>query len=413
MTPDGNVFVRIRLALMAVALSVAAYGCAVSRTVDYEEVDIERAETDVSINQLLDVGIMIFDPGIPETAKEQQKELVFPDVRRAEARYIPYHLKNTLEGTGLWGSVWVIPERSDAVDLLVWGRVGHSDGLEVKLRVGAWDATGKKWLNKIYDTEVPEKAYAKFRDLSQDPYQNVYNEIANDLLEIRQNLSDREINTIRNVAELRYAADLIPIAFEDHLEQDGKGLYSIKRLPAEGDPMVTRLMAVREREYMLVDTLNEYYAGLYYDISKPYEDWRKMSREESIRYKELKRSARMRQLLGLAAILGAVAYEGSGGSSSAVTNTAVLAGLDSLKTGFALNSEANQHMDSLRELGTSFDAEAEAVVIEVEGQTRRLTGNAEEKYQEWRRLLHEIYASETGLAYEADLGESDSPVPQN
>ena len=285
--------------------------------------------------------------------------------------------------------------------------------MEVKLRVGAWDATGKEWLNRIYDTEVPEKAYAKFRDLSQDPYQNVYNEIANDLLEIRQNLSDREINTIRNVAELRYAADLIPIAFEDHLEQDGKGLYSIKRLPAEGDPMVTRLMAVREREYMLVDTLNEYYAGLYYDISKPYEDWRKMSREESIRYKELKRSARMRQLLGLAAILGAVAYEGSGGSSSAVTNTAVLAGLDSLKTGFALNSEANQHMDSLRELGTSFDAEAEAVVIEVEGQTRRLTGNAEEKYQEWRRLLHEIYASETGLAYEADLGESDTPVPQN
>ncbi len=147
MTSDGNVFMRIRLALMAGALSVAVYGCAVSRTVDYEEVDIERAETEVSINQLLDVGIMLFDPGIPETAKEQQKELVFPDVRRAEARYIPYHLKNTLEGTGLWGSVWVIPERSDAVDLLVWGRVDHSDGLEVKLRVGAWDATGKEWLN--------------------------------------------------------------------------------------------------------------------------------------------------------------------------------------------------------------------------------------------------------------------------
>ena len=43
MTPDGNAIVRIRLALTVVALSVAAYGCAVSRTVDYEEVDIERA----------------------------------------------------------------------------------------------------------------------------------------------------------------------------------------------------------------------------------------------------------------------------------------------------------------------------------------------------------------------------------
>ena len=413
MTPDVPRFGQIRLALTVVALSVAAYGCAVSRTVDYEEVDIERAETEVSVNQLIDVGIMIFDPGIPKTAKEQQKELVFPDVRRAEARYMPYHLKNTLEGTGFWGSVWVIPGRSDAVDLLVWGRVDRANGLEVRLRVGAWDAGGKEWLNKTYDAEVPAKAYAKFRDLSQDPYQNVYNEIANDLLNIRENLSDPEIETIRSIAELRYAADLVPIAFEDHLKQDGKGFYSIKRLPAEGDPMMARLRAVREREYMLVDTLNEYYAGLYYDISKPYEDWRKMSREESIRYKELKRSARMRQLLGLAAILGAVAYEGSGGGNSAVTNTAVIAGLDSVKTGFALSSEANQHTESLRELGMSFDAEAEAVVIEVEGQTRRLTGNAEEKYQEWRRLLHEIYASETGLAYEADLGESGIPVPQD
>ena len=413
MTPDVPRFEQIRLALTVVALSVAAYGCAVSRAVDYEEVDIERAETEVSVNQLIDVGIMIFDPGIPKTAKEQQKELVFPDVRRAEARYMPYHLKNTLEGTGFWGSVWVIPGRSDAVDLLVWGRVDRSNGLEVRLRVGAWDAGGKEWLNKTYDAEVPAKAYAKFRDLSQDPYQNVYNEIANDLLKIRENLSDPEIETIRSIAELRYAADLVPIAFEDHLEQDGKGFYSIKRLPAEGDPMVARLRAVREREYMLVDTLNEYYAGLYYDISKPYEDWRKMSREESIRYKELKRSARMRQLLGLAAILGAVAYEGSGGGNSAVTNTAVIAGLDSVKTGFALSSEANQHTESLRELGMSFDAEAEAVIIEVEGQTRRLTGNAEEKYQEWRRLLHEIYASETGLAYEADLGERGIPVPQD
>jgi hypothetical protein len=36
-------------------------------------------------------------------------------------------------------------------------------------------------------------------------------------------------------------------------------------------------------------------------------------------------------------------------------------------------------------------------LIEVEGQTRRLTGTAEEKYREWRRLLREIYSRETGM----------------
>ena len=47
-------------------------------------------------------------------------------------------------------------------------------------------------------------------------------------------------------------------------------------------------------------------------------------------------------------------------------------------------------------VGGSFNAEAEPLVVEIEGQTRRLTGTAEERYQEWRRLLREIYSTETG-----------------
>jgi len=146
----------------------------------------------------------------------------------------------------------------------------------------------------------------------------------------------------------------------------------------------------------------------------PYEDWRKVSREESLRYQEVKRSARLRQLLGAAAILGAIAYEGSGGSNSAITMTGVIAGIEGLKSGFGLSTEADLHKDSIRELGQSFDAEAQPLVVEVEGQTRRLTGSAEQKYQEWRRILREIYATETGGVLSSDLpqpGVDDTPVP--
>jgi hypothetical protein len=357
---------------------------------------------------LLDVGILIFDPGLGEDG-DDETDFVFPDVRRAESRYMPYHLKSTLESTGHWGSVWVLPEKSEAVDLLIWGRVDHSDGLEVKVRIGAWDATGKEWLNKKYETRVPEKAYSRYRDLSQDPYQNLYNSIANDLLHVREKLSARELETIRNVAELRFAADIVPVAFGDHLEKDRKGIYSIRRLPADDDPMLMRMRAVREREYMLVDTLNEYYASLYYDLSGPYEDWRKMSREETIQFEELRRSARMRQLLGLAAILGAVAYEANGGGNSAITSTAIFGGIEGIKSGFGKAAEADLHRESLKELGSSFDAEAEPLVVEIEGQTRRLTGTAAEKYQEWRRLLHEIYAAETGFVQDTDFSQAQSP----
>jgi hypothetical protein len=388
-------FVRVFRTAALLLLLAALGGCAASRTVKYDEVDMVRAETEVAPVALLDVGIMLFDPGVPEEATEPDG-FTFPAVRRAEARFMPYHLKATLEDSGYWGSIWVIPERSDAVDLLVGGRIDQSDGLNVEVRVAAWDATGREWMNKTYKAKVAQKSYSTYRDRTQDPYQAIYNSIANDLLELRQGMSEKELARIRQVAELRFASDLVPDAFSDYLDEN-KGRYVVKRLPAEDDPMLQRMRAVREREYMLVDTLNEYYASLYYELSKPYEDWRRMSREETLTYQELKRSARMRQLMGLAAILGAVAYEANGGGSSAITTTAIVGGMEVFKSGMGKSQEANLHRDSLKELGDSFDSEAEPLLIEVEGQTRRLTGTAEEKYREWRRLLREIYSRETGM----------------
>ena len=57
--------------------------------------------------------------------------------------------------------------------------------------------------------------------------------------------------------------------------------------------MVTRLMAVREREYMLVDTLNEYYAGLYYDIAKPYPKVSPSSNSRMLLYDQSPRKPRV------------------------------------------------------------------------------------------------------------------------
>ena len=100
------------LILIVAALLLSA--CAGSRKVTYDTVDIIQADSEVPEHQLLDIGILIFDPGVAED-QEGVDGNVFPDVRRAEARYMPYHLKKTLESTGMWGSVWVLPEHSDAV----------------------------------------------------------------------------------------------------------------------------------------------------------------------------------------------------------------------------------------------------------------------------------------------------------
>ena len=146
-----------------------------------------------------------------------------------------------------------------------------------------------------------------------------------------------------------------------------------------------------------MDTLNEYYAQLYENISQPYEDWRKLSREDMITYQELKKSARTRQLLGAAALLGAIASDGDSRASSTMRQMAIYGGMEAMRSGFGKASEAKIYKESMKELGTAFDSQAEPLIIELEGQTIRLTGNAQEKFLEWRKLLKQIYIDETGF----------------
>jgi hypothetical protein len=48
------------------------------------------------------------------------------------------------------------------------------------------------------------------------------------------------------------------------------------------------------------------------------------------------------------------------------------------------------------------------MVIDVEGQTLRLTGTAETQYEEWRRLLRKIWSDETGFP----LDPNDAVTPE-
>ena len=68
-----------------------------------------------------------------------------------------------------------------------------------------------------------------------------------------------------------------------------------------------------------------------------------------------------------------------------------------IHAGIGTSKEAKIHAEALRELGGSVETELQPIVIQVEGQTLRLTGTAETQYQEWRRLLQEIWTTETGF----------------
>jgi len=180
------------------------------------------------------------------------------------------------------------------------------------------------------------------------------------------------------------------------------------RLPAENDPSVDRLRQIRERDRLVVDTLNEHYANFYYGIAIPYHSWRKTSREESINYRQVKRAATMQTILGVVVIAGALAVDTNSSSSSksrmnrSLQNIAIGEGFETMMEGITRRNEAGMHRESIKELSESFGAEAAPMVVTVEGETRRLTGTAAAQYESWRRLLKQIYEAETGFVETSD-----------
>jgi hypothetical protein len=156
---------------------------------------------------------------------------------------------------------------------------------------------------------------------------------------------------------------------------------------------------VRERDYALVDTLNEHFTNFGESIDDAYLNWRKYSYEELEAEAEAKREALTRQLLGAAAIIGGVlAAEGTTSSAgSAASTAAVIGGMYAFKSGMDMRSEIKMHGESLKQLGSSFQNEVQPSVVDIEGRTLELKGSAEQQYAEWRRLLRELYENETGM----------------
>lgn len=164
--------------------------------------------------------------------------------------------------------------------------------------------------------------------------------------------------------------------------------------------MLKRVRAIRQREYLFIDTLDAHYAGFYRGMQGPYQDWRELSYDETVALKEIKGSALKRMLIGAASVIGGIglAAGGESGASGTVGNIMVLGGAAVLASGVDKYSQSQIHADALEELGASFEAEAKPRVVELENKTVTLTGSVEAQFKKWRRLLKKIYATETGFA---------------
>ncbi|MDX1506969.1 MAG: hypothetical protein R3358_01735 [Woeseiaceae bacterium] len=395
--------------IIVICAALAAAGCSVNEVVTAEETELVVADVPKQESQLLDVGVIEFESGVPDD-NDPEETGIYGDIREAESRYLAYHLKSTMQGTGHWGAVRVIPSEEAFTDIIISGRILTSDGEFIEIEVTAKDTMGRHWYTRNYETQTGISSYSDRRDKRQDPYQKVFNDIANDLYAYASQLPPEDVRRMQQVSELKFFADMSPLAYSEHLAVDEDGIVTVRRLPAENDPSVDRLRRIRERDRLVVDMLNEHYANFYYGIAIPYHSYRKASREESVNYRQVKRQAALQTIMGVVVLAGSLSMDTSDTSRSrsnikrGLQNVGIAEGFNTIMNGIARRNEASMHVEAIQELAESFGTEAAPMVVTVEGQARRLTGTAAAQYESWRKLLREIYEAETGFTGEIDVG---------
>jgi hypothetical protein len=380
-----------------IPLIILQLGCATTEVKTTKVTPVILVTTEISDAHLLDIGIRVFDSGLDKLQELDDDAIYFPEIRVAEASYFPYLLMETLQTSAAWGAVRVVPLEHDSVDVLVAGEILKSDGELLTLSIKVTDATGKHWYTKEYRHKASKYSYNAKMQLPKEPFQNVYNQITNDLYLYLKTLQPNQLTKIRQISELKFAKSFSPNMFEGHLSQDQSGNYSVNRLPAEGDPMMVRIRQIRERDYLFVDTLQEYYGRYVKGMKTPYQTWRKESYNEVIAMRTMQRKANNQKLIGAASIIAGIFATGhSSGAARAAGTVAVAGGSYIIKDGFDRGAESQIHIEALQELGDSLEANLETHVIELEDRTITLSGTVDNQYEQWREILKDIYKVNVG-----------------
>ena len=346
----------------------------------------------------LDVVVPIFDPGLPEDPDEYEKKGVWPELRRAEANRFAVALKRALQATQVFGDVRVSPDTEATGDLYVIGAIEKSNGQDIVIAVDTIDIAGHRWLRKRYRHRVKEQFWRDLRNAGEDPYRPAFDAAAADIAALVRKRSARELTELRHIAEIRFARSFSHEAFAGYVEERHRKVR-LNALPDRDDPMLERTRAIRVREGLFMDRMQTHYAAFAQRTDASYAAWQEHSLTEVKARNEARSKALVQGVLGTALAVGGVyaAIKGGrdydpgrevGGIAAAIVGGVLIS------KSFQNSAEGKVHAEALSELGDSLDVEVASQVVELEGTTAELTGDAREQFQQWREFLRRIHAEE-------------------
>ena len=393
---------------------LALSGCTTYEYHETVEVPItklsDEQEAQIDEELLLDVGVVLFDHGVDELDDDAA---AYANIRKSEAVWYTSQLKTTLDRSNAWGLVRSLPNSTSAMDVMVKGTLIDSNGESVVLDVSVHDAGGSLWFTQQYEQRVSQYAYNPEVNLPGDPFQALFNRIANDLFDYRSKLTNKQLLAIRSTAKVLFAREFVPAAFNDYIVEDEQGVAKLTRIPASDDPIMLKVDRIRSRNDLFLDVIQDYYRAFNTNMSNPYQEWRKLSYKEVLLERQLRDQARKEKIAGIVAIAGSVAAA----NSSSSRNTRVGGLLGSVygarvfARSFLKADQALSHSETLREMGRSLELELEPSVVDLQDRSITLSGTVEDQFVEWRRILSRMFEIEEGEPSDENTdSSSDNPT---
>ncbi len=358
-----------RAALLTIAFLLSA--CAAERQTAPITVSAPEAliVAGIPTSPYFNISIAVFSNQGQAPEDSGRISRIYAPIHEAEANYLPIILRNSLIESGHWGAVRVGPSEDVAAELQISATILTSTALDLALHVKVVDSRGVTWLDSIYREQAQAAAYAVDEQLRQDPFQGLYNRIANDIYRTRSQLTDFDATWIVRASLLRYANALAPQAFARYLAIDPQGIIKVTGLPALDDKMYQRVKKIREAEYRFTDLMDEHF-NLFFDrLQTVYPYWQTYSYE-------------------------LLAYNDQIKTTGSVSNRRRSGSWEATEDVYRTYKEYKMNEDELRELADSFKTEIHPTISLLEGSVIELKGPLEAQYAQWRSILRDIYAQE-------------------
>jgi hypothetical protein len=374
-------------------------GCAVHipQPSAYTNLQIPAAAPEEAL--LLDVAIGQFT--FEQPLKDGAPDMQVANIRTMEARYMPVMLRHSLAQTGMWAAVHVLPEAGYGHDLRVDGEILESEPHTLRLRISVHDASGTQWFENIYTEHVGAEVHGDNALGVNDPFDSLYNRIANDmLLYVQQNLDAGAIAGIRQLAELQFGNEFAPDVYGGYLTVNRKGIASVSRLPPANDPAVAHLARIRQRNAAFEEVLQQRYMDFARQISDSYFQFRREGFRELQDLQRQQKDAR-NDIVGGAILLGVAAATSNIDSTLTTIGTAAtaVAGAAMVRRGVT-NYDSNTPF--LDELAESFSGEVATETVTLDEEVITLSGSTESIYSQWKDILRELLVEDRSLAAPAE-----------